>query len=155
MANPGHHAIKVSAPGFESTAVDIDLGEGEVRDVDVTLRPATPGSASLPSPPPLALVAGGIGVVGLGVGVIAGLAGASKHSTLVGECQSNGACPTSAQGDLDSFRSLRTVSTIAYVVGALGVAGGAVLWLTAPSDAAAARTGLWFGPASAGVVTAF
>ncbi len=156
MANPGRHAIKVAAPGFESSAVDFELREGEERQAEVTLRPATRGSSALVAAPPLALVAGAVGVVGLGVGIATGLGGASKHSALVSECQPNGSCPTTAQGDLDSFHSLRTVSTVAYVVGALGVAAGAVLWLTArPEPAASARTGLWFTPASVGVVRTF
>ena len=153
MANPGHHAIKVAAAGFDQSAIDVDLGDGEERHVEVTLRPATGGLAA---PPPLALVAGAVGVVGLGIGLVTGLSGASKHATLMSECQPNGACPTSAQGDLDSFHSLRTVSTVAYVLGAVGVAAGAVLWITAPSETAtSARTGLWFAPASAGVVGTF
>jgi hypothetical protein len=115
------------------------------------------------SPPPIALPSGsewttqrmvgvglgGIGVAGLAVGLVAGIAGTSKHSTLVGECPGN-ACPPSAQGDLDSFHTLRAASTVAYVVGVLGIAGGAVLWLTAPSSTGAV-VGVRIGPTAAGV----
>jgi hypothetical protein len=41
--------------------------------------------------------------------------------------------------DLDAFRSLRTVSTIGYVVGGVGIAAGVTLLLTAPESKPAAE----------------
>ena len=133
--NPGEHTISVSAPGFEPTTAQVTIAEGEDRRVEVLLPPSKegtggpvthPSSTGGSSPPVLAIVAGGVGVVGLAIGIAAGVAGSSKHSTLSGECDgANGTCPPSAASDLDAFHSLRTGSTTGYVVGALGlVAGG-------------------------------
>ncbi len=128
-----------------------------------TVKPSDgSGSAATPEAPvqgraltPLFFVAGGAAVVGLGFGIAAGVASSSKHSALEGECNGN-ACPPSARGDIDAFHTLRTVSTIGYVVGALGLAGGAYFFFTAPRRPAqgpAAR--LEFGPASVHVAGDF
>jgi hypothetical protein len=158
--NPGTHTIVVAAPGFESTTVTVQAGEGEDRRVDVVLHsaPSTATAAEVPSarvkqPRAIALVAGGVGVAGLVFGIASGLAAQSKHTALAGEC-SGGQCPPSAQGEIDSFHSLRTLSTIGYVVGAAGIVGGVVLWLTAPTSAGPAL-GMRLDPTSARVVGAF
>jgi hypothetical protein len=138
----------------KDTRVRVVLGTADATPMaSPNVEPAKLPTSSATPPPTLALVAGGIGVAGLAVGLVAGIVGTSKHSTLVGECPGN-ACPSSAQGDLDSFRTLRTASTVGYVVGVLGIAGGAVLWLTAPSPSAPA-IGVRIGPASAGVTGTF
>ncbi len=165
--NAGAHRIVVSALGREDAVTNVRTDEGAAQVVEVapgaqvvrsSHGPAESNDGSSPdagSSHLLAFGVGGAGVVGLLVGIGAGLAASSKHDTLVGECQGN-ACHPTAQRDLDDFRSLKTVSTVAYVVGALGVAVGGVLWLTAPRaapDRPAAR--LWLGPASAGLAGSF
>ena len=63
---------------------------------------------------------------------------------------------SSGADDVDAFRSLRTVSTVGYVIGAIGVGAGVTLWLTAPKPAEkTARVGAWVGPSSAGLRGAF
>jgi hypothetical protein len=102
--------------------------------------------------PTLGIVAFAVGGAGLAFGVVSGLIATSKHSTLSGECDSNsGTCPASAQSDVDSFHSWRVISTVGYVVGAVGVAAGVVLWLTAPKAAprGTGSVGVMVGPASA------
>jgi hypothetical protein len=171
--NPGSHTVSVSATGFEAATAQVTIAEGEDRRVEVLLRPASvgPGPHAVPetaaqqtgsargggSPPALAIVAGGVGVVGLVVGVASGLAGSSKHSTLSGECNAvSGTCPPSAASDLDAFHSLRAVSTVGYLVGALGLATGVVLFFALPtSKESTASTGLYVGPASSGIAGAF
>ena len=166
--NPGHHTITVSSPGFGTATADVDVSEGEDRRVNVVLPPIVPGEAAKtpageapPAPmqgahgvPTLAIVAGGVGVAGLVVGVATALAATSKHTTLVGEC-SGSTCPPSAQGDLDSFHMLRTVSAVGYVMGALGIVGGAALWYFAPSRPSDKSAVVRVGPASAGVMGTF
>ena len=172
--NPGPHSVTVVSRGFEPTTVDVSVAEAEDRRVEVTLHaieaqpsaakaspvpgsePATTaGTAGVRAPPTSAIVAGSIGFVGLVMGVATGLAATSKHSTLSGECSGN-TCPPSARGDLDSFHSLRTWSTVGYLLGGLGIAGGAVLWLIAPPAPSSGPTiGVWLGPTSTGLSGAF
>jgi hypothetical protein len=40
---------------------------------------------------------------------------------------------------------------VGYVVGALGAAGGAVLWLTAPKGVQERSARVWIGPGAAGL----
>jgi hypothetical protein len=57
---------------------------------------------------------------------------------------------------LDTFHALRTVSTVGYVVGALGVIGGGVLFFATPaSKESPATTALYVGPVSCGLVQKF
>jgi hypothetical protein len=163
--NPGAHTVSVWAPGFEAATAQLTIADGEEQRVEVVLRPsnarpelvAQRSGTGTASPPVLAIVAGGVGVVGLVVGVSAGVAGSSKHSSLSSECDTaNGTCPPSAESTLDAFHSLRTVSTVGYVVGALGLATGMVLFFALPaSKEAPASTGLYVGPASCGLAGAF
>ena len=94
----------------------------------------------------LALVAAGVGVAGVGVGTIFGLSSMSKHDDAVAKCP--GACSDQAGVDLwNDARSAGNISTIGFVVGGLGLATGAVLWLTAkPSRTTAVHAEV--GPAS-------
>jgi hypothetical protein len=110
------------------------------------------------SPPPIwariptpAYAAFGIGAAFIVVGITAGIEGDEKHSTLAAECMPNGSCPSSAQSDIDGFHSQRSISTIGYVIGGLGVASGAAmcLWLTPDSAHGGGSVRVSFGPGSA------
>jgi hypothetical protein len=168
--NPGSHTLSISATGFEPATEQITIAEGEDRRIEVSLRSSSEGLASHSPPlqerqaaaqgrstPVLAITVGAVGLASLLVGVSAGVAASSKHSTLSGECDAASAtCPPSARGDLDTFHALRTVSTVGYVVGALGVIGGGVLFFATPtSKESSAATALYVGPVSCGLVQKF
>jgi hypothetical protein len=104
---------------------------------NAAVAPAVGGQANAPSQhrigatsargtgmPTFALVALGVGAAGWVVGIAAGIAGDSKHAALEGECQANGDCPPTAQPDIDGFHSLKTASTVGYIVGFVAIAGG-------------------------------
>lgn len=168
-SNPGGHRIIVTAPGHLDREFEVTLVDGARQVVEVEPGPVlanvrstvptrtTPFSGNGPNnraePTRRILTYGsfGIGAVGVGLGVIAGIASGSKHGTLERECTGNN-CPSSAQSDIDSFRSLRTWSTVGYVVGFVGLAGGAVLLLTAPRAVSDTSAHVWIGPASTGLV---
>jgi hypothetical protein len=170
--NPGAHRVMATAPGHVDREFEVMLAEGARQVVDVEPGPAlasgqptvaahaTPIVADSPSnrseSPRQVLTFGafGVGGVGIGLGVLAGIAAGSKHTTLEGECPGNG-CPPSSQSELDSFHSLKTWSTVGYVVGIAGLAGAGVLLLTAPRAASGATARVWIGPASAGLAGAF
>ena len=83
----------------------------------------------------------------------AGFAATGKHSALEGECHGS-TCPTTAEGDLDSFHPLRMVSTVGYTIGAAALIGGAVLFFVlSPRKTGTATATLhpWVGLGSAGV----
>jgi hypothetical protein len=170
--DPGEHRFAFQAEGrrvvekalilreHDKSRIEKVVLEGEVK-ADVQARAPTPAPAEATSEPAASggknlsfvFVSGGVGVAGIAAGIVLALAEGSKHSALVGECNGN-ACPTTAQGDLDSFHTLRTAAIAAYGVGALGLIGAGVLYLAAPtSNGSTAR--LWIGPGSAGVVGEF
>lgn len=68
-----------------------------------------------------------VAVIGIGVGSVTGLMSISKESDLEPKCP-GGKCPSSVSGDLDSVKSLGTISTISFIVGGVG-AGVGVLGL--------------------------
>ncbi len=164
--NAGVHHIVVFAGGFRKTATEVRIEEGAASVVQVAPGAwAEPSSAvtvpssglfsHLDSQRTIALGVGAVGIVGLAIGIGTGLASASKHGALEGECAGNN-CPSSAQGDLGGFHSLKTFSTVFYAIGLLSIAGGAALWLTAPKaspERPDAR--LWIGPTSAVVAGSF
>ena len=77
-----------------------------------------------------ALVAAGVGVVGIGVGTIFGLSAMSKQDEANAKCP--GACSDQAGVDLwNDARTAGNISTVGFIVGGVGLATGAILWLTA------------------------
>ncbi len=98
----------------------------------------------------LAYVALGVGGAGLIAGTITGVIALGKKSDLEdsGFC-SGDKCGPQAHDDVDSLNSMRTISTIGFVVGAVGVGAGLTLLLTGGEEKAAARTtDIYVGPSS-------
>ena len=101
----------------------------------------------------------GVGGVGIGVGAVTGLIANGKKGDLEGACHPDiEHCPESSRTDVDQYNTLRTSSTVGFVVGGVGLAGGALLLLTAREKASSpggggrsARVTPWVGPGSAGV----
>jgi hypothetical protein len=97
----------------------------------------------------LAIVAGGVGVVGLGVGTAFGVVAMSKKSTAQGICPMTMCATAVGVSDWNSASSAGTLSTVGFVIGGVGIAGAAVLWFTAPkSSPRAPSTQVGFGPGS-------
>jgi hypothetical protein len=168
--DPGEHTFVFEAAGLAKVEKKFVVVEGvKGRREVIRLGSAKPTEAATSAPAPsrkevssrwsgppiLAWAAFGGGGAGLLLGITAGLVAGGKHSTLHGECNNTaGTCAPQYAGDLDAFNTWRTVSTIGYVVGALGVAGGAALWFMAPK-VPSANAHVWFGPASAGIAGRF
>jgi hypothetical protein len=181
--DPGTHEVTATAAGYKPASTTVTLAEGGHQDITLLLEKdpnavavvppptpaATPGvQTGTPAPPPEptasssnvpAYVALGVGGVGLVVGGITGALAFGK----AGDCP-NKVCKT--QSDLDSAKSMATVSTIGFGVGIVGVAVGTVLLLTgshsseAPAAAAAHSSrklavSPWFGLNSAGLMGSF
>ena len=148
--NPGRHSI-VARSGSIEKKQDIDVAERESKTVTLDMRPAAarpadaPETSSAPragaSPLPKILIFGGfgLGVVGVGVGAVTGILSFSKVSDVKQQCDSNGVCPARLQDDLDSAKSLGTVSTIAFIAGGVG-AGAGILGLVLQSKESSNET---------------
>ena len=162
-------ALDVSDGGADaSTAEDTPAAKPQEGDTTGSLA-FTESSGPSTSPPEKDESGGGsvqttlgsftlaLGVAGIGTGLVAGLIAVNKNQTLRDHC-TDGACPPEYHSDLESFRTARTISTVGYVVGAVGVVAGAVLLWTAPSepkDYASNSLGVWLGPGQAGIIGKF
>jgi hypothetical protein len=82
----------------------------------------------------IALVSGGVGLVGLGIGAGFGLSALAKKRDSDRACPggSDGPCTPEGVSLSKSAVSAGTVSTVAIVAGGAALAAAAVLWLTAP-----------------------
>jgi hypothetical protein len=123
--------------------------------------PAPPPAAPPPQSPPAeatlarppintpAIVAFGIGGVGVAIGSIFGVLALTKKSSLDGVCDANKDCPASAQSDINALSTNATISTVGFVIGAIGLTAGAIVLLTSGKGGTSASA--WLGPGSAGV----
>lgn len=100
----------------------------------------------------------GVGGAGLLMGGIAGGLAINKRKQLdEAGCMDN-KCPSSEADNVDAYNSMRTVSTVGFVAGGLGVAAGLVILLTRPSaDPGRSQTSVtpWVGAGNAGVLGRF
>lgn len=155
--DPGSHELIVSAPGFESRKFVVSFAEGEARTLtvwpgDATRRPSTSGSAAPRSTPGsvtppareqaapdsgkrwLGFGLAGVGVVGLGVGTVAGLMTLGKKSTVDAECQPDKSCSSAGVSAAESGHRLQTVSNVGWVLGAAALGAGAYFLLSGGSS---------------------
>ena len=155
----GPHAVQVSAPGKKAWSTSIEATDGATTTVtipeladEVVAPPPPPPPPALPPPAPappeerswqrpLGLIVGSVGVVGIGVGAFFGLRAKSQWSDAQPHCPSAGCDPQGYSSWSDAHGSA-TASTIAFAAGGALVAGGVVLFLTAPSSPAAPRVGV-------------
>ena len=139
VLNPGGHVVVMEVNG-QRVQAEVSLAEGQSKDVEMDVppakhEPATNGPPNDPiTPPPypeerkmspLVYVGFGTAAVGIGVGAVTGILTLSKASALSDACRDS-RCPPSSQSDLDSASATGTVSTIAFIVGGVGVAVGVV-----------------------------
>lgn len=174
--DPGSHRVVVTATGMRDAQATVAISERQRLDVPVALEPVASAPApngavpTTPAPPPgssdavpdrsapsepspfpwktVGLVAGGIGVVGLGVGTYFGLDAKSKNDQSNSSGCSNNDCTASAAAIRRDAISAGNTSTLLFVAGGLLVAGGAALWLLAPSggrDGVAITATPWLG----------
>jgi hypothetical protein len=150
--DPGAHRFAFEDPGtglrLERTLV---IHEGEKRRQIPIVLAATPGSERQASPEPApsspsssavesghgqriwGFVVGGAGIAGLLVGSVFGLVSKGTYDQIVPGCrQRSGPCSAQDAQDSQSAHSQAAISTVGFVAGAALLAGGAVLYFTAP-----------------------
>lgn len=145
--DPGEHTFTFQMAGQPTLQKKLVIRESEKdRRERITLGGPEEASSGLGTQKILALVAGGVGVVGLGLGTAFGLMALSKKSDAQSACPSS-PCPTEdGSNKWSDAVSAGNVSTVGFIVAGLGVAGAAVLWFTAPSASGGASTQVGLGP---------
>jgi hypothetical protein len=178
--DPGQHTVRAEAPGYKPAENSFQVADAGLAETKLTLEkaPDAPAAAGTPgsdqagvtastsggsSNKTFALVAWGVGGLGLVVGGITGLIAVGKHGSLKDSCPDS-KCPSTSKSDVDSYKTVGTISTIGFIAAGVGAAAGAVLWFTAPSEsqspaaAPAAARASWHpyvGLGSAGVTGRF
>ena len=162
--NPGPHKIE-GQRAAEHAVVELVLAETEQKPALLRFSAAvaatpvaaalTPTSAQSSESPraglgqqrTLALIAGGVGVVGIGIGTVFGFKSKSDHDEAAKYC--NGSECSDARGVSagNDAHAAGNVSTVAMIIGGVGLAGAAVLWFTAPkpTETASVRLGVGIG----------
>jgi serine/threonine-protein kinase len=91
-----------------------------------------------------AVIVGGVGVVGVGVGTLFAFSAKSKYDDSLKLCSQTdqNVCSQAGVSQRDDARSAGNLATVGFIVGGVALATGAVLWLTAPNSNASARVGV-------------
>ncbi len=153
--DPGDHAIEAHAPAKKAWTSTFTVAGGP-SEISVKVPELEDDKAALPPEPAPAVqppreassaggtqrtlgwITAGAGVVGLGIGGFFGARTLSEKSTVDSNCTGS-FCNSDGLAANDSAKSAATLSTIGFVAGAVLVAGGIVLVLTAPRGGSQAR----------------
>ena len=164
--DPGTHVVTANADGRTEWKNSVNVTPGASAVVEIpavwgerSSGVAPPAKAAVESSPSeqrsgrrtLAFVAGGAGIVALGLGTVAGLVAMQKNSTSEKDCPSDGICKSAAALDAnDSARTWATVSTAGFVAAGVLLAAGVVLYLTDTPASARSRAALRLVPRAGG-----
>jgi hypothetical protein len=155
------------APKLAAAAAAAPLSAGQAPPAPPAATPTAPATAPSVAAKPsggshtLAFVALGVGGVGLITGGVTGLIALGKRGDLNKNAAcTDGKCQPSVQGDVDSFRAMRTVSGIGFIAGGVFAATGVVLLLTGGSssqkgDLAAPQLALQVAPGNVSLTGSF
>jgi len=156
--DPGSHVIRAVAPGKQPFEKSVEVSSSSAQRLTIELpklsdaagSPAAVSAAGAGSPGAgqasvdgspgrhtstartLGFVAGGIGVVSIGVGSYFGLKAFSRWDARNTGC--TGGCTADAKTAGDDAKSAATVSTIGFAAGAAALGAGIVLILTSSSS---------------------
>ncbi len=172
--NPGTHRIQAKQ-GTQRVEQSVTIHVGDKKSLELKLvasdtsepaaaktpavseAPSTRGTVSQPpiskGSPQKAIgwITLGVGGVATVTGVVTGLLGMSKRSQLDDSHNCEGTVCRSAERDLmASYNQMRTISTVGFIVGVVGIGAGTTLLLTAPKPREATMSA-WLGVGSLGV----
>jgi hypothetical protein len=133
--DPGTHVVDAASDLGATVRETFAVTEGEVHTLTLEAPPS-----KLAAHPPEGGPTMSVGWLTLGTGVFAVVVGgttgllASDHKAKLDAACPAGACPPSAASDFEDYHTLRTASTVAYGVGAVGLVAGVALLLSAKGD---------------------
>jgi hypothetical protein len=168
--DPGMHQVTVKANSYDPVVRQAQLAEGDRVALQIALDAprraepmdepeakapapdALPSSIDDPSQRPLfGWIGVGVGTVGIAAFAVSGVMALQRKSNLDSVCHPG--CPPSAAQDIDSFRTMRTISYVSLVAGAASLGLGGYLLLSGSPESA--HVAVSIGPASASIGGAF
>lgn len=164
--DPGTHDFKFEPAGYAPITKRLIIQEGEkdrrelvsLATLEANSTPAAAqdvgDSRGLPTQRVLSLVAGGLGVVGVGLGAAFGVTAISKRNAARNVCP-NACKTTEGVAQWSDAGTAGNISTFGFIAGGAALAGAAVLWFTAPSANGGPKTRVAFGPSGVQVVGAW
>lgn len=135
--DPGPHVVEASAPGKTPFKATVESSPTErSREVVVPALEDAPSASAKPlwTQRNIGIGVAGVGVVAVAVGTIVGLSAISTNDEAKDRCRDGNLCDQTGLDLLDSARGKAATSTVFFVVGALAMGGGAILFFTAPKD---------------------
>lgn len=169
-AAPGHATwtsrVDVKATGPATVTVNVPALESAPSTTSpaVDPRPVTPAVGAEPSPSDdgasrtrgngqrtTGLVLGAAGIVGIGLGTYFGLSAISRRDDARPNCNDDlSSCNQAGIDAIDGAKSKALISTVSLIAGGALVAGGVIVYVTAPKRGTQRRDSLAVGPAAAG-----
>jgi len=163
--DPGPHEIVAKAPGRQTFSRSVTAEEGVVLDFELPplaistepAKEATPAVVNEEQPPPAAKKGSGpsawvwplaaVGVAGVGVGTTFALMAISdnKASKEKGNCKPDNACSPDGLDQRNSAIKKGNVATVSSIVGGVGLASAAVVWLVTGSSGDSSKAGVTAG----------
>ena len=147
----GNHRLEAAGPGKKPWSIAFTVKGAATTPVLVPVLDIAPVQAQAqaakttpPWQPPgaetrdgksqrtVALIVGGVGVIGVGVGSAFGLMAKASDDKADPLCSTSDHCTDEGKSYINSAHSKATVATVAFSIGGAGLLGGAILWLTAP-----------------------
>ncbi len=141
--DPGMHLF-VATKGSRVAKRMVQVQRGRAIRVELQLPDPDDNKPIAPSDDGSAFRIAGWAAIGLGAAgaILGGVTGGmlvAQRSDLQARCPDQ-ACPPEAHDDAKQFNTLRTVSTVGFIVGAVGAGAGITLHLLAPSGNAGEGT---------------
>jgi hypothetical protein len=148
--DPGRHTVTATAPGHVPWSATVDVGAYAHAKIAVPplavdeKRPRAPDEKPTMPPPQretedpgktqrtLGFALGAAGVAGVLVGSAFGLAARGTYDDARAQCAPSDVCTGAGVAGVDRAYTQATIATVAFVVGGALLAGGAVLFFTAP-----------------------
>jgi len=115
----------------------VTLERSQALEVSLELVPDTGGGGGAESDGALWQISGwtaiGLGGAGVVLGTVAGVMVLNQEQELMDQCTDR-QCPSEVRDDVESFDTMRAVTTAGFIIGGIGLAAGTTLLLLAPSD---------------------
>ena len=172
--DPADYTFEASAPGRVSSKQLVTVkGEGATTDVKIPVLAMAPVVATTdpvivppkkeeppPPPPPkgnpylvYAAIAGTVGVLSTGAGVIFGVRAKSLWNGVEGKCPNNVCTSDGDRSDGKKAGTSADLSTAFFIIGGVGIAGAAVLFFTGQAaKSSALRVTPMVGPTVGGLM---